>query len=405
MRKKVLLAEQSDATRSVAETILRQNGFEVIAVTDGERAAEVLENTRPDLIIAGAELQHGGRPVYERIKENQTTADTPLLLFTDKNRAGLPFPEETLIPRPFDPRMFLNRVMVFTGTRVGAAQPASGSETAGDFPNESHGEARGTNDSDQIHVTDSSVMDNTTKIRRRKAQDGDSDDMTDTGRVESIIIEDDQTDIRRPGTQKIKQVDESSQTGGLDILDDHDQYNLHETDQFADGIDDDREHDYHWFINEMQKEVDKIDGPPGKGSADQPAEDLSFTDPADSLEPFKMPPETKPRSREQRKPAQESPGSGGVEKFIDEFKKEIEKFEGGEPQNVTVREEDSPPADTDWEESIESLTPQRVELFTRQLAADLAASLAEKIVAKIDSDKLLEMLRAEILVRARKPKP
>ena len=41
MRKRVLLAEQSDAIRGVAETVLRQNGFEVIPITTAEKALEV----------------------------------------------------------------------------------------------------------------------------------------------------------------------------------------------------------------------------------------------------------------------------------------------------------------------------------------------------------------------------
>ena len=54
MRKRVLIVEGADAVRGVAESVLRQNGYEVIAVSSGEKAKEVLQYARPDLIVLGA---------------------------------------------------------------------------------------------------------------------------------------------------------------------------------------------------------------------------------------------------------------------------------------------------------------------------------------------------------------
>ncbi|HWR82677.1 MAG TPA: response regulator, partial [Candidatus Deferrimicrobium sp.] len=100
MRKRVLLAEQSDATRSVAESLLRQNGFEVISVAAAENALEVLKFTRPDLIILGGDMTTPDRkPLYERIRNDSKTSAIALLLF-DTAASDLPFPPEVIIPRP-----------------------------------------------------------------------------------------------------------------------------------------------------------------------------------------------------------------------------------------------------------------------------------------------------------------
>ena len=56
MRKRVLIAEPSEITIVTAETVLRQNGFEVIAVSSGDMALQILELSKPHLIIANGSL-------------------------------------------------------------------------------------------------------------------------------------------------------------------------------------------------------------------------------------------------------------------------------------------------------------------------------------------------------------
>jgi hypothetical protein len=57
-----------------------------------------------------------------------------------------------------------------------------------------------------------------------------------------------------------------------------------------------------------------------------------------------------------------------------------------------------------WEDTVEKLTPDKVALFTRQLAYDLAEKLAIRIAAKIDPDKLLNLIKAEVIARAQQEK-
>lgn len=106
MRKRVLVAHAADATRSIAETVLRQNGYDVIALASADKAKEVLQFARPDLIIVGADLMAPDEhPFYEKIQANPKTSSVPLLIFEPEQPMDLPFPPEVIVPQPFDPKI------------------------------------------------------------------------------------------------------------------------------------------------------------------------------------------------------------------------------------------------------------------------------------------------------------
>ncbi|MFZ5980130.1 MAG: hypothetical protein ACOYVF_05810 [Candidatus Zixiibacteriota bacterium] len=97
----------------------------------------------------------------------------------------------------------------------------------------------------------------------------------------------------------------------------------------------------------------------------------------------------------------------GVEKFIDEFKKEVEKIHSHEPETMVVDEElalNSPSPDLVWEEKLEKVSPEQVNLFTRELTLALAERIAEKITAKIDPVKLTQLIKNEIIAHLKDKK-
>ena len=159
MQKRVLLAEESDTVRGVAESALRQNGFEVISVVSGEKAVEVLELSRPDLIIVGSELVGKGRkPVYEHVQENPQISSVPLLIQANPEEAGLPFPQEVILCRPLEPSEFMSKVKAFIGQPAAVKQAESNPLSEAQLEDELLDAALGL---DQIDVTDSEVMDKT----------------------------------------------------------------------------------------------------------------------------------------------------------------------------------------------------------------------------------------------------
>ena len=210
MRKKVLLAEQSGSTRSVIETILRQTGFEVVSVSDHNRAVEVLGLSKPDIMIIGSDLTGAGdKPLYSYLNENEIYNSIPILLLASADDKDLPYPDEVIIRRPFDTKELLEKIKIFVGQDTSQQQITNSSpnplETM-DLNDEFLDAALGI---DNISVINSEVMDKTgsipvVKSDSKKVTDiGDIDEFEDNSKVESIIIDDDQTDIRRPSTQKI----------------------------------------------------------------------------------------------------------------------------------------------------------------------------------------------------------
>ena len=390
MHKKILLVEQSDATRGVAETLLRQNGFDVVGVQTAERAMEVLKFGRPDLIVAGSELIFMGKPFYQQITEREDAEQLRLIVVHDSNEPAPAAPSEMVITRPFDPRLFLQKVQAFTDGKAGQmappvkntaqdANPLGGASLDDEFLDAALG-------LDGIEVTDSEVMNRTgVSIKKKTAGDemvgmsevGESAGLSDSGRVESVIVSDSSTDIRRGGTKKTPIP--VSGTGKLDILDD--QFGLTNP-KGSDPEPEAGDHDYAWFVGEMQKgdTIDKTD--------DNTDHNLTFTDPSQSVDPV-----TDPVGVSQ--PKKKSSDSGGVEKFIDEFKKEVEKFQADEPESVTLQPEND--LSNPWEDSIEAVTPEQVAIFTREFTASLAEKVAEKIAAKIDADKLLKLIKTELM--------
>ena len=137
--------------------------------------------------------------------------------------------------------------------------------------------------------------------------------------------------------------------------------------------------------------------PPVRPAATNAPYELVFTEPSETLEQFDPKPYLN-RAEKKKDP-------GGVEKFIDEFKREVEKFHADQPESLTLHEEPSKPGDSaKWEEVMESVTPEHVTLFTRQLASELAERIAEKIVGRLDVDQLANMIRAEIMAQVRTKK-
>lgn len=411
MHKRILLAETSDTVRSVAETVLRQNGFDVIAVSSSQKASEVLELTRPDLIVIGADLQgQGSQPLYKHLQLDSRASAIPMVLLTNPSDTDLPFPSEVLVSKPIEPGELAEKVRVFSGApplgeENPQANPLGGETLQDDILDAALG-------LDRIDVTDSEVMDNTSitsgggrrtqspeKLVGFDSYDSDTDGPSDSRKVESIIVKEDSTDIRSTDPSSAPAVPVQG-TGKLEIM--TDQFGITSPDK-AGVHEKDADHDYNWFLNEMKQMSDDASPQPGAEKAvltgnDSESGSLKTTEPAASLDPITPPPASAGTSH-----------SGGAEKYIDEFKQELEKFRSGELDSVILaRQEPTKKPVTDstsaWEDAVEKLSPEEIRLFTRDLASQLAEKIASKIVNRIDPDKLLHLIKNEILSTAGKPR-
>ena len=398
MPKRILLAEESETIRKIAESLLRQNGFEVLSMTTGEKALEVLNFTSPDLILTATDMMYkGGTTFYDKLQSDAKTAKFPLLLLANEGESDLPLPPEAVIVKPFDPREFMEKINLFSGnTKPTAKNPLAASEVADEFLDAALG-------LDRIDVTDSEIMNQTVSGRIKKVdsvekmigydhQQENTDITSDSRKVESLMIREDDTDMDNAHKKAEQNQKKYNETGSLEILDD--QFGMeqpaHLTPQKNHS-----DHDYNWFLDELANE----NSPAKQKQKEQNVSDsqsLKFESTSSFVDPI-TPAISQKETRE----------TSSVDKFIDEFKKEVEKFGSDEPESITLNEPKQQKLSESgsvlqWTDSIEKITPQQVELFKKEFVRELADKIAIKIVSKIDSDKLLQLLKQEIINKAKK---
>ncbi len=404
MPKRVLIAENSAVIRGVAETLLRQNGYEVLSVGTYEKALEVLSFTRPDLLVIGGDLaNNSGQKLYEHIQRDGKTASVPMLLFRNPEDMSLPFPDEVLVSRPFESRDFIEKVQIFCGqTNQAPTRETVNPLNVGSLDDEFLDAALGL---DRIDVTHSEIMSKTSGMKQQKQQPTNTetflgmghqeqDQMNRSSKVESLMIKADATSISSHnaagGTGK-----PTGGTSKIEIVDD--QYGMVDPQAFHPQQKQEN-HDYNWFINEMKNE-----------SNPQSAKAASSSGPSFGSASGPIKTTTVPVTPAIKTSAPIAGGKGrtvGVEKFIDEFKREIERFRSDEsdpvPDPSQAPGQKQSGSSIVWEETVERLNADAVGLFTKQLANDLAEKLAQKIVSKIDPDKLLVLIKNELMEQAKK---
>lgn len=398
MPKRILLAEESETIRKIAESLLRQNGFEVLSMNSGIKAFEVLSFTSPDLILLATDMKFKGETsLFDKLQSDSKTSQLPILLLANEEENDLPLPPEAIIKKPFNPKEFIEKVNLFSGQSAPVSvNPLGGADVEDEFLDAALG-------LDQLDVTDSEVLDPTLtgKIKtippaeKMIGYEQQQDITSDTGKVESLMITEDAADIKHSKNIQPKPPKELSGTGKLDILDD--QFGIVNQELKTESKED-ADHDYNWFLDELSNDSNEdaqAQAPPTPPKQQQDSQKLSFEDTSSFVDPITpAQPQTSPKE------------TTSVDKFIDEFKKEVEKFDSEEPESVTISEPAQKLSKSGsvlhWTDSVEKITPQQIELFKKEFVQTLAEKLAIQITGKIDSDKLLQLLKQEIINRAKK---
>jgi DNA-binding response OmpR family regulator len=345
MHRKVLVVEQADTMRTVAETVLRQNGYEVIAVAAADKAREVLELSRPDLIIVGADITTPeGAPFYERLQLDDNTRAIPLLLFESSDKAAVDFPSEVVIPRPFDPRDFVNKVAVFIGkgeNRTMTSNPLGESPIDDAVLEEMDKTTVGRRQATAITRSRTTGLDAVAEKER---------ELSETSKVESIMIGEEDSKIIRESERKRAKPPEG--TGKLEIL--TDQYGLTDPGAGPDLETEDEVHDYDWFIQSIRTDAEATPTPHTKKPARSgDSSKLTIQEASSVVDPHTPAPSSPTPSVAESGP--------GVEKFIDEFKREMEEMRGEDAEDLMVAPErkkaDASGDALNWEDKVEKLTP------------------------------------------------
>ncbi len=378
MHNKVLIADAETQTRQAADSLLRQHGFDVISVDSAERAQEVLQFARPDLVIAGGNLRHGEQFFYEFLQSDEKTASLPLLILRPPSGEEPPFPPEVVVPFPIEADDFIQRVRVFIGQALDQQEVRRAAGKA--MANLSEDALDAALGLDQLEVEESEQMDSTQLTGDVPTATGGNDTTgmvgyakledtnpgsADSGKVESLMIRESSDQLERTPTAPPKPKPPAEAT------------------------------DYESFLTQLQEETDER---PKPAADPRDSAKLAVTETASLVDPVTQAPPSTVSAAPKRKEA-------GVEKFIDEFKREIEALRTAdegvtEPANAAVSEDEE--AKYRWDEAVQSVSREQIDLFTKEVARAVGETIAEKIAAKLDPEKLLQLLRNELSARAKR---
>ncbi len=126
---RILLADDSPHAQRMGERILREEGYEVVTVTDGETALVRLADFDPDLVLADVSLP--GRSGYDicreikahpRFKHVRVILTAGLLEKVDESEA-VSVRCDAVLKKPFEPTMMLDMVKPMLDA-VAAERPA-----------------------------------------------------------------------------------------------------------------------------------------------------------------------------------------------------------------------------------------------------------------------------------------
>ncbi|HYC82940.1 MAG TPA: response regulator [Candidatus Paceibacterota bacterium] len=83
-KKKVMIVEDDEFLRSLTAKRLEKEGYAVVVAVDGESAVGIAEAETPGIILLDLLLPGlSGFEVLGKLKENATTKDTPVIVFSN----------------------------------------------------------------------------------------------------------------------------------------------------------------------------------------------------------------------------------------------------------------------------------------------------------------------------------
>jgi two-component system, OmpR family, phosphate regulon response regulator PhoB len=119
----VLLAEDDEDVRALAELVLRREGFEVRAVTDGQVALDAAAERTPAVAVLDVSMPRvDGLEAARRLRERPETREIPIMLLTarvtdaDRER-GRQAGADAQLDKPFSPAVLAERVRALLAER------------------------------------------------------------------------------------------------------------------------------------------------------------------------------------------------------------------------------------------------------------------------------------------------
>ncbi len=286
--KKVIVAESSPTIKSVADSLLRQSGYDVVCTSDGLQAWEVISAEKPDLVLVGASLSGiSGLDLCRQINSNAPTGGIPVVLMIGANDS---IREEELVAsgargrlkKPFSPKDLLDIVAKLAGQRPSAVTPGAMPETKFVTQVSSTQQSHKKQETYNLEWLDLNDSTNSKQIAKVASFDLGNDDQT-------LIIDNDQYGLAN---------------------------SIPEPEEQAPIPAEEKDSDYDWFVGEMKREMQGKSGVGAKTQDHATADpkisaDIGFEDIRPAAGPDDHPRQDKTtaitsRAEENRSPAQNS---------------------------------------------------------------------------------------------------
>jgi DNA-binding response OmpR family regulator len=114
--KRVLIADDEPNIVLSLEFLMKQAGYEIRVVHDGEEALRVVREWKPDLVLLDIMLPlRDGFEVCQKIREDPETAETRIIMITAKGREveiakGLALGADAYVTKPFSTKELVAQV-------------------------------------------------------------------------------------------------------------------------------------------------------------------------------------------------------------------------------------------------------------------------------------------------------
>lgn len=123
MKKRVLIVDDEGLIVDLVSGILEKAGYQVFKAYDGKSGHAMMEQNRPDLVIADVIMpEMSGIELLEMMKSNPALRTIPVILLTQKDEFDVvnrvfELGVDQFLPKPFDSRELLHSVETILRSR------------------------------------------------------------------------------------------------------------------------------------------------------------------------------------------------------------------------------------------------------------------------------------------------
>lgn len=378
MPAKIFIADDSSTIRGVAESLLRQKGYEVYSAPDKSSAITLINETKPDLILLDSSTpEPDGLSICKTLRKNDQFLQVPIVILAGTEEAesiaNSPDHGETeTMMKPFTPRE-LNETVEKLISRASSQEERKGAE-----PQELEDFSSDTTDADDERLpweTTSLHLEGIQDPQRNEDKTKNIDSTTESGLREIGASEDEDdaldftwSDLSLDTEELKKECPPSPESDTEEVVEktgtDNSESTEGEQPEAQETAGDDP-HDYDWFINEMRKET---------GETSTEGEHLTI--------------EEDPAQKEQVDTA-EPKASEKYEEFFSEFKADVQEFDDETEMKPIERVQP--------ESEAQEATDARIEEIEEELAEKVDGSEADdRISAESESEEPIQEMQDDL---------